>query len=70
LRLEHNTERKTNQNTAITSDEKLKRDCFLENGCYYFNRKSQSVSDTLPKKESKIILKNRPKLNQRESASH
>jgi hypothetical protein len=57
LRLEHNTvERKTNQNIYITSDEKKKRDCFIENGKYIFNGSSSPVSDFYTKKESKNHL--------------
>jgi hypothetical protein len=58
LRLEHNTvERKTNQNIYITSDEKLKGDCFIENGKYIFNGSSHQYQiHFYTKKESKIIL--------------
>jgi hypothetical protein len=67
LRLEHNTvERKTNQNIYITSDEKLKGDCFIENGKYIFNGSSSPVSDTFIPRRKKNHPNNRPKLNQRE----
>jgi hypothetical protein len=67
LRLEHNTvERKTNQNIYITSDEKLKGDCFIENGSI-FSTKFSPVSDTFyTKKESKIILTTDQNLIKRE----
>jgi hypothetical protein len=65
LRLEHNTvERKTNQNIYITSDEKKKRDCFIENGKYIFNVPHQY--QILLYQEGIKNPNNRPKLNQRE----
>jgi hypothetical protein len=72
LRLEHNTvERKTNQNIYITSDEKkLKGDCFIENGKYIFNGSSHQYQILLYQEGIKNHPNNRPKLNQRESASH
>jgi hypothetical protein len=45
---------KTNQNIYITSDEKLKKDCFIENGKYIFNGSSSPVSDTfIPRRNQK-----------------
>jgi hypothetical protein len=68
LRLEHNTvERKTNQNIYITSDEKIKKRCFIENGKYIFNGSSSPVSDNI-QEGIKNHPNNRPKLNQRVQA--
>jgi hypothetical protein len=68
LRLEHNTvERKMNR-TSI-SDEKIKKgDCFMKTESIF--RNSSPVSDTLYQEGIKNHPNNRPKLNQRESASH
>jgi hypothetical protein len=65
LRLDNTVERKTNQNIYITSDEKLKGDCFIENSIF---STSSPVSDTfIPRRNQKS--NNRPNLI-RESASH
>jgi hypothetical protein len=56
LRLEHNTvERKTNQNIYITSDEKIKGDCFIERKVYFQRKFLTSIRYFYTKKESKII---------------
>jgi hypothetical protein len=69
--VEHNTVERKDQNIYITSDEKkLKRRLFHENGKYIFNGSSSPVSDTFIPRRNQNHPNNRPKLNQRESASH